>query len=65
MTTAYWRHKERLYLFCGLESGLETGSCFNPSQLQPAHRATELQEPSLQLRKASKERASEPRGTKI
>ena len=43
MTTAYWRRKERLYSFCGLELGLETGSCFNPSQLQPIHRATELQ----------------------
>ena len=35
MTTAYWRRKERVYSFCGLELGLETGSCFNPSQLRP------------------------------
>ena len=31
-TTAYWRCKERLYSFCGLELGLEIGS-FNPSRL--------------------------------
>ena len=42
MTTAYWRHKERLYSTCGLELGLETGS-FNPSHLQPIQRASELQ----------------------
>ena len=33
-TTAYWRHKKRVY-FGGLEMGLEKGS-FNPSHLQPA-----------------------------
>ena len=48
MTTAYWRHKERLYSFCGLELGLES-SCFNPSQLQPiqelqSYRATRASE---------------------
>ena len=29
--------------FCGLELGLES-SCFNPSQLQPIHRATRASE---------------------
>ena len=45
MTTAYWRRKERLYSFCGLELGLES-SCFNPSQLRPIQELqsyTELQ----------------------
>ena len=52
----------REYTHCGLKLGLETGSCFNPSQLRPiqellsyrATRASELRNQSF-----------EPRGTKI
>ena len=49
-TTAYWRCKERLYSFCGLELGLES-SHFNPSQLQPIQELQSFRASNPEVRK--------------